>query len=70
MLAGIVAIETTTGHWRDDAPPSCTPAASCRVQVVAIGYGTRCLGHAARSTTGWLLHDEHAEVICRRALQR
>lgn len=38
--------------------------------VVAAGSGSKCLGSSEISMNGDLLHDSHAEVICKRAFYR
>ncbi|CAE7816457.1 adat1 [Symbiodinium sp. CCMP2592] len=54
VLAGIVA-EKPGGH----------------LQVLALATGTRCLGVAAMTTgNGQVLHDCHAEALCRRVFHR
>ncbi len=62
VLAGLVAVEVASPEAHSDGAPN--------VEVVCVAYGTRCLGVAALDPAGWLVHDEHAEVLCRRALQR
>ncbi|KAH8335918.1 hypothetical protein KR074_006045 [Drosophila pseudoananassae] len=39
-------------------------------QVVAIGLGTKCIGHTKLCDNGFILNDSHAEVLARRAFQR
>ncbi|XP_039964840.1 tRNA-specific adenosine deaminase 1 [Bactrocera neohumeralis] len=39
-------------------------------KVVAIGCGTKCVGHTKRCYQGFILNDSHAEVLARRALLR
>jgi tRNA-specific adenosine deaminase 1 len=36
--------------------------------VVALATGTKCLGPSRMSEHGWVIHDCHAEVLCRRTL--
>ncbi|EQC27229.1 hypothetical protein SDRG_14946 [Saprolegnia diclina VS20] len=40
------------------------------LEVLSVGSGTKCLGQSALCTDGYLIHDGHAEVMCRRAFLR
>jgi len=60
VLAGIVV---------EDERLRQTPAK--RLRVLALATGTRCIGVAAMAAArGGLVHDCHAEVLCRRAFNR
>ena len=58
-------METTT-----TLPPRTAATKSPSFSVVALGTGTKCVGHAALGTAGDLLVDSHAEVVARRAFKR
>eukprot|EP00729_Bicosta_minor_P002532 gene2532-9425_t len=64
VLAAIVMETTTT------LPPRTAATKSPSFSVVALGTGTKCVGHAALGTAGDLLVDSHAEVVARRAFKR
>ncbi|KDO30276.1 hypothetical protein SPRG_19825 [Saprolegnia parasitica CBS 223.65] len=40
------------------------------LDVLSVGSGTKCLGQSALCPDGYLVHDGHAEVMCRRAFLR
>ena len=60
LLAGCCVTE-----GGDEGARACTAP-----RVVAMATGTKCLGEARLTDEGDLLHDSHAEVLCRRALVR
>ncbi|XP_067399523.1 tRNA-specific adenosine deaminase 1 isoform X2 [Emydura macquarii macquarii] len=39
-------------------------------EVVAMGTGTKCIGHTKMRKTGDILNDSHAEVVAKRSFQR
>jgi tRNA-specific adenosine deaminase 1 len=41
-----------------------------RVHVLSIGTGTKCLGRSQLCPDGLLIHDAHAEAMCRRGFLR
>ncbi|OQR84117.1 hypothetical protein THRCLA_23097, partial [Thraustotheca clavata] len=40
------------------------------IKVLSVGTGTKCLGRSSLCNDGYLIHDAHAEVTCRRAFLR
>ncbi|OQR95217.1 hypothetical protein ACHHYP_00162 [Achlya hypogyna] len=40
------------------------------LDVLSVGSGTKCLGQSSLCADGYLIHDAHAEIMCRRAFLR
>ncbi|XP_074864516.1 tRNA-specific adenosine deaminase 1 isoform X2 [Carettochelys insculpta] len=65
FLAAVVKVESVPGR------EACSNGRNLQAkEVVAMGTGTKCIGHAKMRKTGDILNDSHAEVVAKRSFQR
>lgn len=67
LLASICMCEQLVVPSSSSSSSSTSTSSAYRLSIVALGTGTKCVGYDMLRSDGSIVHDAHAEVVCRRS---